>query len=196
MKRRIKKTEEATIAEYGKKEFQAALARTSKTYRAIVIESALVALVAIVAAVHIKVLYGLALGMVAAVYYAYATASALKKNLGISYRSVSGRLIVTKYDAKGREQAWIPERLLGLSVSEIDDKAFEGESSDKLCEIHLPRTVTYIGADAFCGCPSLLRIYFEGSAQEWEKIESESDLTLYEIVLGDTPDTESEEGDE
>ena len=34
------------------------------------------------------------------------------------------------------------------------------------------------------------------STDEWEKIESESDLALYEIVLGDTPDTESEEGDE
>ena len=197
MKRKVSKdTEETNVSEYGKKEFQAALARTSKTYRGIVIESAVIALIAVIVAVHIKVSYGLVLGMAAAVYYALATSSALKKNLGISYRGVTGKLIVTGYDAKGREQAWIPERLLGLDVTEIDDKAFAADPSKNLCEIHLPKTITHIGADAFSQCSRLECIYFEGSAKDWEKIESESDLSSYKIVLGNTLDNECEEGGE
>jgi hypothetical protein len=194
MKRKaLKDTEEMTVSEYGKEEFDAALARTSKTYRGIVIETAVIAFLAIIVAVHVKVSYGFVIGMAAAVYYSLTTAGALKKNLGISYRGATGKLTVTRYDAKEREKAWIPERLLGLDVVEIDDKAFAADSSRNLCEIHLPRTITHIGADAFIECPSLECIYFEGSAQEWEKIDSESDLSSYKIVLGDSPDTECEE---
>ena len=121
--------------------------------------------------------------VIAAVYYTLSTSITLKKELGISYRSVAGALTVTKYDAKGRESAWIPQKLLWLDVTEIDAGAFGTKSSENLCEIHLPRTLTRIGADAFVDCPKLSRICFEGNAEQWARIESQSDLSSFCVEL-------------
>ena len=182
MKRRVKATENVA-AEYGREEFTQALARTSKAYRTTVIESGVAVAVGIITAINIKLFYGVVICVIAAVYYALSTALTLKKELGISYRTVAGALTVTKYDAKGRESAWIPRKLLWLDVTEIGAGAFSGSASENLCRIHLPRTITYIGADAFADCPKLSCIYFEGSAEQWAEIESMSDLSVFCVEL-------------
>ena len=185
MKQRVKNAEDAVAVEYGHEEFAQALARTSKAYAGIVAESAAAIAVGIALAVHVKVLYGIIIAVVAVFYYAYASASTLRRNLGISYRSESGALVITKYDAKQRQSAWIPSKLLWFEVARIDDGAFGGESSSELLEIHLPETIVSIGADAFVGCPSLERICFEGNDEQWSKVESKSDLSGYVIEIGE-----------
>lgn len=193
---KLNKSEQNLALQDLKKEYTAAPADISKIYLGIVILSALAAISAIVIAVHIRVLYGLALGMAAALCYTFATSFVLKKKLGISYRSESGKLTVTKYDAKGNTQAWIPERLIWLDVTEIDDGAFAVASSGNLREIHLPGTIIRIGADAFAQCPKLERIYFDGGAEDFGKIEIESDLSSYKIVLKACPPADCEVGGE
>ena len=47
----------------------------------------------------------------------------------------------------------IPERLMGLDVSEISSRAFAGQ--DDLVSVHLPGTINSIGEMAFSGCAKL-----------------------------------------
>ena len=54
------------------------------------------------------------------------------------------------------------------SVTSIGDSAFGGCSS--LTSVTIPDSVTSIGYSAFYGCSSLTRVYYIGTADDWEKI--------------------------
>ena len=160
-----------------------ALKKVSSAYLLVVIVSAILALIGIWIAVSIKVSYGLMCAMAAVVFYIFAVGNILYKRLGIAYASTTGQLRITKYHAKGRADAWIPRRLLWLDVTEIDDGAFDQDSSREITTVHLPLTLRHIGKDVFKGCEKLERICFEGSREEWESIESETDLSGYSVEL-------------
>lgn len=51
----------------------------------------------------------------------------------------------------------------------IGDNAF-CECSD-LVEVHFPSTLGYIGSCAFRNCPNLKKIYYNGTSDEWHKID-------------------------
>lgn len=55
------------------------------------------------------------------------------------------------------------------SVTEIGYEAFYG--CDSLKSITLPNSVTMIGYGAFNGCTSLTDIYYQGTREEWERID-------------------------
>lgn len=55
------------------------------------------------------------------------------------------------------------------NVTQIADLAFGG--CEKLTEIVLPSTIKNIGA-AFSGCASLSKVYFGGTQEQWEEIET------------------------
>ena len=71
----------------------------------------------------------------------------------------------------------------------------------ELKSISIPKSVKTIATDAFSGCDKLLDVYYEGTQEEWKKIEGvENVLTeakiYYEITLSvPTPETSDEEED-
>lgn len=174
---------ESESREYTEQEFLTALKKTSHEYLLVFIVSAAFVMIGIWIAVSIKVSYGLICAMSAVVFYIFAVGNILYKRLGIAYASTTGQLRITKYHGRGRADAWIPRRLLRLDVTEIDDGAFDQDSSREITTVHLPQTLRRIGKDVFKGCDRLERICFEGSREEWESIESETDLSAYSVEL-------------
>ena len=174
-------SENKEISTYTEVDFIADLEKVSSAYLVTVIISAIIASAGVAIAVIVSVFSGLICAIIAAVYYTLAVNNILNKRLGIAYTSETGRLKITKFRGKGREECWIPRRLIWLDVTEIEDRALECDCSKSIRIIHLPRTLTRIGKDAFSSCESLERICFEGSEEEWSKIEIESELSKVAI---------------
>lgn len=167
--------------EYTQESFLEALKQTETAYLAIVIISAVLVAAGIAVAVIVKVSYGLIFAMAAVLFYILAVKFMLRAKLGVSYTSVSGALYITKCDGKDRVETWIPRRLLWLDVRSVEDRAFGEEFCKSLQTVHLPSTLTHIGKDIFAGCPMLSRICFEGTKEQWESIDSETDTSGFEI---------------
>ncbi len=69
----------------------------------------------------------------------------------------------------------VPESLKEVIITggeSIADNAFEGCTS--LTTITIPGTVTELGDDVFAGYPSLGKIIFQGTIEQWEALESNS----------------------
>jgi hypothetical protein len=167
--------------EYSEEEFLKRLAAFEKAYLAVVIIAAAIAAAGIAVAVIIRVSYGLILAIAAVLFYLGAVSNILYSKLGLAYTSASGELYVTEYYGRGKEDAWIPRRLMWIDVRSIGDEAFDHESSREIRTLHLPRTVVHIGKNVFLGCENISRICFEGSPEDWEAIEKESDMDGIEI---------------
>ena len=78
------------------------------------------------------------------------------------------------YDCSGLTSITIPD-----SVTIISEYAFYGCSG--LTSITIPDGVTSIGYRAFDGCSGLTRVYYYGTAEDWEEISigSSNDSLLY-----------------
>ena len=166
---------------YSEEEFLLRLAEFEKAYMLIVIIAAAIAAAGVAVAVIIRVSYGLLACIAAVLFYIFAVSNMLYEKLGLSYTSMSGALYVTEYYGKDKEEAWIPRRLMWLDVRSVEDEAFDHESCRNICVVHLPRSITHIGKNIFLGCENISRICFEGSREEWEAIECETDLEGIEI---------------
>jgi|GEM_PF-3788278 len=66
------------------------------------------------------------------------------------------------------------------SVTQIGDYAFDGCSN--LTSVMIPDSVTSIGYGAFYGCNALTDVYFDGTEDEWGRIEIDS----YNVSLNNT----------
>ena len=82
-----------------------------------------------------------------------------------------------------RKDVWIPERLLWIEVTEIGDEAFNHASSSEIETVHLPATLKALGKDVFKGCQKLQRICFDGTREDFAKIECATDLSRYELIF-------------
>lgn len=178
-----KKAEERSQAE---QDFLDALKSTNDSYLVTVIICAAIVALGIALAVLWNTFAGLGLAIVAVLLYMLITKKILDKNLGISYRSTSGELSVVSYRARGKEEIFVPHRLLWLDVTEIDSHAFKHESASNLRTVHLPSTIKSIGENAFEDCGALELICFEGSPEKWDKIEKSDELADIEIRFFDT----------
>ena len=188
-------------------EFIESLKKTNSAYLGTVIISAAIVAAGVAVAAFLNVFAGLALGIVAILLYMFTTKQILNKNLGIFYRSTSGELAVVSLKARGKEEIFIPHRLLWLDVTEIDSGAFNDGSAGNMHTIHLPATLKVINESAFDGCGALTTICFEGSAAEWDAIEKSElpdgieikffDSAAYEVpkekkaseIVSDLPDS-------
>lgn len=146
----------------------------------------------ILLAVGSSVFVGLLVCISAILIYIAITSNLLYKFLGISYRSSTGQLTVTNLYGNGREEIWIPRRLIMLDVTEIGDNAFNHKSSASIVAVHLPSTLKVIGEKAFDGCDALTSIYFEGSTTEWEAIEKHTDLSSLNVIFEAQRSTEEQ----
>ena len=174
--------------------FLNSLQRVNDSYIITVILSMSTVAVGVVLAVFLSVLAGLALALVAIILYMLRTRIILSRELGISYRSTSGELNVTSFDAKEKEEIFIPSRLLMLDVCEIEGDAFSSPASKNLRSVHLPATLKVIGKDIFSSCDMLETVYFQGSAKEWDNIDKTTDFEKYNLIFFDASTYEIEKG--
>lgn len=63
----------------------------------------------------------------------------------------------------------VTDVILHSRIGGIPEGAFRG--CKNLKRITIPKRVKKIGCDVFAGCDSLEDVYFEGTMEEWEKIE-------------------------
>ncbi len=173
--------EDIPSSQQANREFIDNLKSVNSSYLAIVIISAAIAAAGITVAVLWYVSAGLALAILAILFYMYATKSLLSGRLGISYKSSTGRLCISKLCTNGKQELWIPSRLLWLDVTEISNRVFTPEDAASVKILHLPKALLSIGKYAFEDCNALQHIYFEGSEQEWASIELNCDLEGIEL---------------
>ena len=167
------------------KEFIRALEKVNSSYLTIVIVCACIAACGIAIALLLYLWLGVAVAFSSALVYMLWVKLTLRRELGISYESVSGALTVTKLAANGREEIFIPSRLLWINVTRIEDKAFSSEGASSVKSVHLPATLTEIGENVFEGADALERVYFEGTQEDWEKIDCATDFSGVELIFCD-----------
>lgn len=139
--------------------------------------------IGIVAAVIYNVLFGVIIAVVGAVLYTFLASDEMFKKLGIRYTSGEGGITVLACRAKYGDVMWIPSTLIGFDVIKIGDSAFRSAKNQELKRVFLPESLKEIGSDIFEGCDALTDIYFQGSKEQWEKIEKKTDLSGYRITF-------------
>ncbi len=178
----IKAEEEMSAADA----FIADLKSVNDSYLTIVMISMAMVALGVVVAAFISVAAGLACAICAVLLYMFTTKTVLQKKLGITYKSTSGQLSVIALLAKGREEIWIPRRLLWLDVTELDEKLFTHGGTESIRILHLPRTIKTIGTSAFEPCEALTDIYYEGSEEDWKEIDCLASTEHLELHFLDT----------
>ena len=109
------------------------------------------------------------------IYYVL-TANELIDKLGIVYKTSAGSLEVNACRMRYGDVFFVPSRLLWYDVERIGDGAFSSPKNAALREVYIPKTIKSIGKDVFSLCDSLEALRFEGSEEEWQAIENESEL--------------------
>ena len=116
------------------------------------------------------------------------------KNIGNSYEIIK----IPKYYANDRYRLFIPVKGYsqtlfrdmyittdiiadGLLYGTISSESFSG--CVKLKRITIPKSITRIEENAFRGCDSLEDVYYEGTLEEWRKIDIVSEK--YEVEFGE-----------
>lgn len=172
------------------KEFLDNLKHVNSSYLSCVETCACIALCGIVLAVQFFLWIGIGVALLSAILYVFYTKFILQKKLGISYQTTSGALTVTKLCPKDKEEIFVPRRLLWLDVDTLSDKAFSCECAKNMHSVHLPATLTKIGKDVFEGCDALKTVYFEGTQEDFEKIESDTSFERFELIFCDCAEYE------
>ena len=103
--------------------------------------------------------------------------------LGIEYKTYEKGMKLTKCRARYGDVFWVPARLMFFDVVKIENKAFCNDHNAELRCVFLPKSLQAIGKDVFEGCDALEDIFFEGSCEEWEKIEKLTDLSSLRITF-------------
>ena len=118
-------------------------------------------------------------------FYVRFTGYTLDEQLGISYKTASGSLTVTRCRARYGDIFYIPSRLLWYDVESISDKAFFSPKAKngELHTVYIPKSIKKIGKDIFVSCESLTTVCFEGTEKEWEMINKETDFSEYQMVF-------------
>ncbi len=118
-------------------------------------------------------------------FYVRFTDYTLDEQLGISYKTASGSLTVTRCRARYGDIFYIPSRLLWYDVETISDRAFFSPKAKnaELHTIYIPKSIKHIGKDVFSSCESLSTVCFEGSRAEWEKVTKETDFSGFNMVF-------------
>lgn len=141
----------------------------------------------IAVSVFIAVLHNLILGasgaILAAILYRAWAVSQMYRDIGLKYSSIVGGIRITACTARYGEIMWIPASLIFFDVIELGDRAFAKRKNEELTKLFLPKTLKYIGEDVFDGCDSLKDIFFEGSEEEWNKIEKNTDFSSYNVIF-------------
>ena len=138
---------------------------------------------AVYIAVAIDLLKGALIAAASIFIYLRFGRSMLDDSLGMYYKTNCGVLSVTRCRARYGDIFYIPARLMWYDVTELCDRAFFSAlgKNREMHTVYIPKSITHIGKDVFASCDSLVRICYEGSREDFEKIEIETDLFVYEL---------------
>ena len=142
-----------------------------KYYLRLVVCIAAVMAMAIVVMVIKNWLIGTCVAIVCAILYSTFASDEMFKGLGLKYKSTVGSVCVTGCRAKYGNEFYVPPRIMWYDVTEISDRAFDSPKNAGLTCVHFPKSLTNIGENIFENCPAIERVCFEGSEEEWNKIE-------------------------
>lgn len=165
--------------------FYAALAEFSRFYLYLVVGCGAILAVSVVGAVYASIWAGVLVTLLVAVIYRWFLADELKKKLGLSEERVADGLSISLLPSSvhDAEERFIPEKLLWLEVTELSASESCGKENATVRAIYLPKTLRRIKAGAFDGFSALEVICFEGDAEAWAKVEKETDLSGYRVML-------------
>ncbi len=130
-----------------------------------------------------QLLIGLALALLGIVFYARFTSNDMYDTLGIDYKTYESGLKVTLCRARYGDVVWVPSSLIRHDVTRIEDEAFNSAHNAELRCVFLPKTLVSIGKDIFKGCDALETVFFEGTEEQWQKIEKETDFSALNITF-------------
>ncbi|MBO5415682.1 MAG: hypothetical protein J6A83_03545 [Clostridia bacterium] len=165
------------------KEYAKRMLKFQNNYTTLLIGVGAGAAIGIIIAVAFNVIIGACIAILSAVVYSVLTYDDMLKLIGIGYKSIEGGIKVTAVRARYGDVIWIPSSLIWFDIVDIGDRAFESDKNHDLKKVFLPKTLKRIGSDIFCGCENICDIFFEGSEQEWEQIEKETDFGSYRVVF-------------
>ena len=162
------------------------LKKANDFYLYTLIASGAVVLAGIIYAVAIRVFIGLLVAIAGILIYVWLSSNILYKTLGMSYKTESGRFTVTDIYGRNRESVYIPCRLFLCDVTEIGDRAFNHKSSALIKNVYLPSTLEKIGENIFEGCANIENIYFDGSSEQWDKVEKLTCFDSYTVIFSES----------
>ena len=177
----IEQEEKLPSIEIHKKE----LKQANDFYLYVLIASGAVILGGLIYAVAVRVFIGLLIAIAGILIYVSLTSNILYKTLGLGYKTEAGKLTVTAVYGRNREAVYIPCRLILCDVTEIGDRAFAHRSSANIKDVYLPCSLEKIGENIFEGCTQIENIYFDGSREQWDKIEKLTCLDSYSVIFSE-----------
>lgn len=163
--------------------FEQRMTKFASFYLYLIIMCGAFCAIAITVAVIWRVSVGILLAIIASLTYKLFLTDEMKKRLGYFSRRVSDGLALRAARKCTDEVIYVPEKLLWLDVTQIDERAFGDHMGGDAEEIVLPATLKRIGADAFVGCKALKTVRFRGDREQWNAIECLSDMSPYTVVF-------------
>jgi len=152
-------------------------------YQGVVLISFAGIIAAICSAIYGTLLWGAIFGAASIFFYFTFTSNELIERLGLSYKTKTGSLEITYCRRKYGDVFFIPSKLVWYDVERIGDNAFRSEKNAELLEIYIPKSIKSIGKDILGGCRDLTAIRYEGSEEEWNSIESETDFSGVNVTF-------------
>ncbi|MBQ8345141.1 MAG: hypothetical protein IJY42_02625 [Clostridia bacterium] len=174
-------------------------------YWELIIGAAVLLVLSLVLAMVTNAALGVIVALLTAAVYTYFTADTAKKKTGVTYEIREGSLLLTGFDAKGETELYLPNRLFWrnaevlcapqakpekktnpMTADETTDEVAEKTAeppmdravgNSVLTRLHLPKTLLTIEEGAFSGCTALTELIYEGSREEWERVDCRADLT-------------------
>lgn len=154
-------------------------------YRVLVIGCGVLCAVAILLAMLVRVLAGLAVAIFVAVAYRVLTAELVKRQTGLRTENRRGCCAVSLL--RGEEEIHLPRRLLWLDVTCLS-AAGTVTDGERVRVLRLPRSLKQIEEGALDALVALERIEFAGTEEEWQAIGKPEVLPACEIIWNVTTD--------
>ena len=165
------------------KEYAKRMSEFSEKFLMTLLATAVAMVMGIALSIYSHFLIGLAAAALGVIIYIKFVSSDMYSLLGIEYKTYEKGMKLTKCRARYGDVFWVPARLMFFDVVKIENKAFCNDHNAELRCVFLPKSLQAIGKDVFEGCDALEDIFFEGSREEWEKIEKLTDLSSLRITF-------------
>lgn len=151
-------------------------------YIFLIVACALMAVIAILLAVYVHPLGGLAVALILCLCYRIFLPDELSRRLGLSYRRVSDGIALSVKTAK-REEIELPSRLMGLDVTALEAPA-NTASAASVRLLRIPSSLLRIDPKAFSAMPVLEELVFDGDREALSSLAWRSgiDLTPYRVT--------------
>ncbi len=174
-------TPEVEISE--KQKYVSALKKFSDFYVLLLCITGVACAAAITVAIMFNVIIGIAIAVFACAIYIYFSENKSRAILGIDYKNVCGSITVTHAFATYGTALFIPSLLIFADVTRLGDGAFNSQKNCNIKEIYLPASIEYIGKDIFGSTCIPDTVYFEGTSEDWNKIQKHTSFEEIKIVF-------------